>query len=80
MRRFDLLRTTDSESRSVEADRNVAFVLTNALQSKLKIIINLILGAMNNIFHIIYLWFCRCLLSLYVAVEWRAMEDKLHRL
>ena len=34
---------------SVEADRNVAFVSTNSLQSKFKITINLILGAKNNI-------------------------------
>ena len=39
--------------RSVEADRNVAFVSTNSLQSKLNISISLILGAMNNIFHVV---------------------------
>ena len=44
-------QTTNAWSRSVKADRNVAFVLTNSLQSKLKITITLILGAMNNIFH-----------------------------
>ena len=36
----------------VEADRNIGFVSTNSLQSKLKITMNLILGAMNNILHI----------------------------
>ena len=42
------------------ADRNVAFVTTNSLQSKLKIPVNLIIGAMKNIFHIIIILFRCC--------------------